>query len=232
MWSQSVSEFDPTLTELETESAVGAIAIPPAVVASAISAVVFDNRALRWRQTATGRFVSDASVTSELERHVSATFDALEGLTRRMYAQDITLTQWQASVASELKDAHLAQAMFARGGKANMGAAQFGRVGATLRDEYGFLAAFADDIAAGRVSEAQALARIRQYGRATRQSYWNEYRIASPGMVAWRLNPAEHCPDCLALAAGSPYRADQLPTVPGAGSTRCRGNCKCTLERL
>lgn len=200
--------------------------------APSISNVNFDNTALRWRNVRTGQFVAETVVVNELERHVSATFDALETMTTRLYRGDITLAQWQTGVAQELKDAHLAQAMFARGGKANMTSVEFGRVGGTLADEYRYLAGFADDIAAGRVSEAQAIARIRQYGRATRQSYWNEYRLASRGLIAWRLNPAEHCGDCLNLAAGSPYRVDALPTVPGAGSTQCRGNCKCTLERL
>jgi len=49
-------------------------------------------------------------------------------------------------------------------------------------------------------------------------------------VVHWVLHPAEHCEDCVALAEGSPYTVATLPTVPGAGETRCLSNCKCTLE--
>jgi hypothetical protein len=45
------------------------------------------------------------------------------------------------------------------------------------------------------------------------------------------MGSAEHCPDCPPLAAGSPYKWDKLPTVPRAGSTRCRSNCLCFLVR-
>lgn len=43
----------------------------------------------------------------------------------------------------------------------------------------------------------------------------------------WKLGRAEHCDDCLALAAGSPYRVGQLPTWPGQGDTQCLNNCRC-----
>lgn len=197
----------------------------------------YDDRAGRWRDPATGRFISESNVVSEMERHQDATFNTLENLTRQLYNNDITLEQWQISTASELKDAHLAQSMFANGGKNNMTPANYGRVGGVLRSEYRFLQNFANDIANGKVSEAQALARIRQYGRATKQSYWREYKEKSGGLVQWNLNPAEHCGDCLNLASGGDfgngiYEPDRLSTVPGAGDTACRGNCKCTLTRI
>lgn len=193
----------------------------------------YQNSTQRWRDTATGRFVSSDSVTSQMRRHVAATFDTLEGLTDQLYDGSITVQQWQAAVASELKDAHLAQSMFARGGKLNMTSVEYGRVGGVLRDEYRYLSRFADGIAAGRQSRAQALARIRQYGKATQQAYWREYAQATrdDDWLYWELGVAEHCPDCLALAGGSPYRPNELSTYPGAGDTRCRGNCNCTLRR-
>lgn len=57
-------------------------------------------------------------------------------------------------------------------------------------------------------------------------------------LVYWKLSPAEHCIDCLTLAANSPYAKpgdgtidlDPLPTVPRRGDTQCISNCKCYLE--
>ncbi len=55
----------------------------------------------------------------------------------------------------------------------------------------------------------------------------------------WVLEPmAEHCDDCLSLAAQSPYdppwdtspNANILQTVPGGGATECGAACKCSLE--
>lgn len=192
---------------------------------------VYSNRDQRWRDNENGRFVSEASVRAELERTVAATYTELESLTTRLYAGSITLPQWQVAVSQSLADAHLAQSMFAVGGRANMTQANYGRVGGVLRDEYRYLANFAADISSGRISEAQALARIRQYGNATYQSYWREYANVTEGNIYWRLSVAEHCGDCVANAAGSPYTSRTIPTYPGAGATQCRGNCRCYLER-
>lgn len=191
----------------------------------------YNNTAQRWFDTATGKFVSETAVVDEMRVHQQATYNVLDNVTRQLYAGQLTLEQWQIAAAYELKDAHLAQAMFAVGGKRNMTQANYGRVGGTLADEYRYLANFASEIAAGSVSEAQALARIRQYGNATQASYWREYRNATKELVYWNLNPAEHCGDCLSLAGGSPYKPNELSHVPGDGNTQCRGNCKCTLSR-
>jgi hypothetical protein len=201
--------------------------------AQAVAISIVYNTALRqYVNAASGVPLVQATVTNEMRLHVAGTFDTLDVLTRRLYNGQLTLAQWQIAVASELKDAHLAQSMYAVGGKTNMGAVEFGRVGGTLADEYRFLANFADDIAVGRVSQAQALARIKQYGKATQQSYWREFAQASEGQILWVLHPAEHCVDCIALAGDSPFTRNTLPTFPGAGATQCRGNCNCTLERV
>jgi len=222
--------FDEQQEQLaEDRTATGGLAAT--LLAPTAARYVYNNRLLRWQEVATGRMVGEATVINQMRRHVAATFDTLDELTVRLYAGELTVQQWQTAVAAELKDAHVAQAMFARGGKVNMGATEYGRVGGTLADEYGYLSRFADDIAAGRQSLARARARVKQYGRATQQSYWREWALVSPGKVYWRLNPAEHCEDCINLEAANPYTANTLPTYPGAGATACRGNCNCHLER-
>lgn len=191
----------------------------------------FDNRANRWRDITTGRFVSQAQVDNEMRVHQEATIPNLQNLTRELYAGNMTVEQWQITTATELRNARLSQAMLAVGGRANMTSANNGRVGAQLRRDYGYLNNFAQEVANGQVSEAQALARIAQYGRATQSSYWNEWARQQPA-INWVLHPAEHCGDCIELAANSPYTANTLPTLPGAGATQCRSNCQCTLESV
>lgn len=192
----------------------------------------YNNTAQRWYNTTNGRFVSESAVTNEMRVHQAATYRVLDNATRQLYAGSITVEQWQTVIAYELKDAHLAQALYAIGGKNNATRANYGRVGGTLADEYRYLSNFANDISAGRVSEAQALARIRQYGNATQQSYWREYAGASREQLNWRRTPGESCTGCVDLEANSPYTAATLPTYPGAGATPCRGNCNCVLERV
>ncbi len=215
----------------------------------------FDDVEQRWREillvggliainqqtsgTSQGQLVPETAVIEEMRVHQLSTFDVLQMLTNQLYSGGISIPEWQIGVASELKDGHLAQSMFAVGGRANMTSVEFGRVGGTLSSEYRHLNAFAEGIANGTVSEAQALARVNQYGRATQQSYWSERTLimANRGrMVNWVLHPAEHCEaslgflGCVDLAADSPHDPNELTVFPGSGDTTCRGNCNCTLE--
>lgn len=211
-----VDDFDRTNEEL-------------AALATAI--YVYSRSSRRYILISSGAVVPSGVVTAEMRRHVVATFDTLDGLTRQLYSGQLSMEQWQLAVAGELKDAHLAQSMYAVGGKHNMTQANFGRVGGTLADEYRYLSQFADDIAAGRISEAQALARIRQYGKATQQSYWREYAQSRRGKkVNWTVHPGESCSDCLEMEANNPHDVERLTKYPGSGHTQCRGNCNCTLE--
>jgi hypothetical protein len=81
--------------------------------------------------------------------------------------------------------------------------------------------------------------RIGLYGGAIDDLMWRGWNAVAPSdaIIEWRLSVAEHCPDCLALAANSPCSKagtgeNPLPTVPRNGDTRCLGNCKCYLEML
>lgn len=193
----------------------------------------FFNGARQLWQSLTGQTVPSAEVLATIDAYGSEANATLEGLTRQLYAGEISLSDWQRAVAEELKDAHLNVSMLARGGADNMGSAEYGRVGGTLKDEYRWLDRFANQIADGEVSEAQAQARIQQYGNATKQSYYREFdRATPPGEVLdWVLHPGENCPDCVEMANNSPYQPGELRIYPGSGHTRCRGRCKCSLER-
>lgn len=194
----------------------------------------FDNNAQRWRDRRNGRFVSEDAVTAEMNHHQTATFNALEFHTNELYNGEITPRQWQMRIIDELKNAHLSQAMFGAGGVGNMNQSRYGQVGATLRQQYRYLDGFTRDILAGNQSRAQALARIRQYGRATQQSYWNTYIRRFEGanvLIWWVLGVADHCEVCPSLAAGSPYTREQLGgRVPSNADTPCRANCNCHLR--
>jgi hypothetical protein len=170
----------------------------------------YDNRAQRWRDSASGKFLSGDAVNAEMFRHSDATHSTLESLTRQLYDKQISLSQWQIAVASELKDAHLAQAMFAAGGRNK----------------------FAADIASGKVSEAMALSRVAHYGDSSKASYWNEYIERSDGLLDWNDVPDDReCDVCPQIAAGGPYTKETIPSSPGDGKTPCKGRCRCTVSR-
>ncbi|MBN1430455.1 MAG: hypothetical protein JXB07_18945 [Anaerolineae bacterium] len=163
----------------------------------------------RWLDAGSRRFVSKNNITGELDRLKAASIRTLEQMTRQLYSGAIDLQQWQLAVAAELKDAHLANAMFARGGKSAMNSQALGRVGGNLADEFRWLQQFAEGIAGGRVSEAQAIYRIGNYGRACEQAYTREWALQRR-RPEWRSLPA-------------------LNQVPRDGKTTCYGKCNCEL---
>lgn len=175
-----------------------------------ISPYLYNPNTNRWVEASSGRFVSERLLRAEIEALQAAANAALEGFTKDLFAGLIDLSDWHAAVAAQLKDAHLANAMFARGGRSAMDSEVFGRVGGNLADEFRYLQRLAEGIQDGSVSEGQALYRIQQYGNATEQAYTREWAIQ-------RKRPEW---------SGLPV----LNQVPRDGDTQCRGNCNCELD--
>lgn len=148
--------------------------------------------------------------TDALTAIADAASQQLTRLTEQLYAGQINLVQWSLGTAGTLKDAHLASAALGAGSD-SLSLMQLGRTGGTLADEYKHLFDFARGIASGDVSEAQALARIQQYAKASGQDYWREYAQGLEKQAAW---------------AGLPV----LTNSPGDGQTECHGHCNCTLR--
>jgi hypothetical protein len=171
---------------------------------------LYNTGSRRWLDAGSRRFVSQNNITGELDRLKAASSQTLEQLTKQLYGGDITLQQWELSIAAELKDAHLANAMFARGGRSAMNNQALGRVGGNLADEFRWLSQFADGVADGSVSQAQAVSRIGQYGKACEQAYQREW-------AAQRRKPEWN-------------GLTRLNQVPRDGDTQCFGNCNCQLE--
>lgn len=97
--------------------------------------------------------------------------------------------------------------------------------------EAGFARKFGADIEneALRMPRAE---RARLYGLTVEGVAWHG-RVESAGWnarIKWVLGDAEHCEDCLILAANGPYTKANLPTTPKAGDTVCKSRCKCHLE--
>lgn len=171
---------------------------------------VFDSARRLW-MTATGRTVPLQDILGTIQATIDNSQGTLEALTRQYFNGQISLRQWEQAAAAEIKNAHLAQGMFARGGREMMDQRSWGRIGGTLADEYRYLRGLSEDIQAERVTVGQAVQRIRQYGNNSGQSYWREWADNMRLPESWARLP-------------------RLPRHPRDGSTICRGNCQCHLE--
>lgn len=149
----------------------------------------------------------------------------------RLYAGD-----FQRAMHEELKGLYNQLSALARGGWKQMDFAAWGRNGRILRDEYKYLAGFAQDLADGKLTQAQAEARARLYAGKAYSRFWAEDRLLRMGSGRYSeekwidTGDKRECDDCERLAALGRVPVGTLPTVPGAGDTDCLGACRCRIE--
>lgn len=146
------------------------------------------------------------------------------------YINHRNVAQWFTGTKAELRAMHTAMAMIAQGGKLQMEAKSWGKVGQMIRTEMDYLRQFERGIANGAVSDAQLLARVIAYGEAGRKVYENmvKAREAEAGMYARRvLMPGQNCEDCIEAASDEFVPADEVLEI---GASTCGVFCNCLLE--
>lgn len=117
--------------------------------------------------------------------------------------------------------------------------ALFGEI--IAEDEQEFLDQFVLDLSLGRYRNGKGEPDIEAIDRRA-QMYVRKLRGTSNEAFAgtadtedeieWLMSASEHCQSCRDLAAGSPYKPDELPTYPGSGGTSCLTSCRCRLKRV
>jgi len=164
---------------------------------------------------------------------------------RQLSKGKLDLNEFAVEVLSSLRDAHVIAGYvgrnFAGDEEKEVKPSDYLHGESQIEEQMTYFYDFVTDISTGRygppddLREQSILSRLhlysaRLYGSANEA--WAE-RLTSDAdpIVFWRLGPNEnHCKDCPELAAGSPYRLSELPTLPGMGATQCSTNCRCYLE--
>lgn len=189
----------------------------------------------RYVSNATGRFVARREIVGLLNAHTNAGENRLGDLATALHEGRISRGVFAEQFATEIKRLHLQNRALGAGGWDGLTQADYGAVGGKLQADYRRLLNFADAIANGEISIAQALNRANMYAGNARTQYWEAWRArnrAGIGRVLIEkrnLGAAEHCPDCTELHARGWQMEGVLPT-PGDGSTECLSNCACTME--
>lgn len=116
----------------------------------------------------------------------------------------LTVAEWERDMRAIIRTSTIDQYVLGRGGRHAMTPADWGRVGRMVREQYKYASAFAAEIAAGKLSEAQIAARARLY-MASSTAAFERGRAAS-------------------------FRGLKLPAYPADGSQECLANCKCHWE--
>ena len=185
----------------------------------------------RYQDRATGRYVSELNVRGDLDKYIDAKNSVLDDLANQLRNREISLADWQLQMRAEMRNMHNAAAMVAKGGKAQMTQADWGRTGRELRTQYEYLDKWAKDIASGKAPlDGRLNWRARLYGNAARGTYEQERRAmaADKGNDEEMriLHAKESCKGCIAIAG---YWAP-IGTLPKIGSQECSSNDMCTFE--
>ena len=186
----------------------------------------------RYRDRATGRYVSELNVRGDLDKYIDAKNSHLDDLANQLRNREISLADWQLQMRNEIRNMHNAAAMVAKGGRDQMTNADWGRTGRELRTQYEYLDKWAADIASGKAPlDGRANVRAQLYGDASRSTYEQNRRATAAtnrSQLERRiLHAAESCADCLQYAA---LGWQPIGTLPRIGQSQCRTNCKCTFE--
>lgn len=179
-----------------------------------------------------GRIVDQATVRNALDASLVQA-DARA----RLYAEQLrtgalSLGQWERSMRVLIKDVHIFSVAGSVGGWAQLGPAEYGRIGQIVRTQYEYLYQFAGDIASGAQSLGGVANRATLYVQAGRTSA-EAQQLVSDGDAGYDeernvLGVADHCGECPALS-----RLGWQPrgTLPLPGRRQCRQRCKCKITR-
>lgn len=182
---------------------------------------------------AAGKFVARAKIENLLDQEQAATEVRLKTLTRMLAHRKLSLQQWESQFASTLREAHLKMMLLAVGGQESLTAQIYGAVGYQLRRQYGYLDNFAQQLAAGSITEPRAIQRAASYARSLRSTFSRVEQLAreTEGFTEAKrsLDPqARHCASCLRYSTRGAWVPISIVVAP-ATNCECGQNCRCTI---
>jgi hypothetical protein len=154
----------------------------------------------RYRE-ANGRFVSTARVNALRDQFLDERHAAVRSLTGGLFDAKTSLEDWQHAMLDELKALYIAEYALGRGGLKQMDAADWDMLSDLLAAQQDFLNAFANDVAFGTQTQAQAENRATLYVDSAIQAHERGKAVA--------------------------YGLPELPAYPGDGATQCLTRCRC-----
>lgn len=186
----------------------------------------------RFRNPDTGRFISRVEVRDAVDRIILASQRRVQTASDEVRAGRISLDEWLATMRQELKRTQLDAEMLARGGRAQMTQADFGRVGARVRTQYGYLRDFAQQLKDGAIrTDGTMINRAKMYSASARVGFHESLgeTLAAIGYTQEKniLHVAEHCGLCVSETERGWVPIGSLIPI---GERTCMGNDRCSIS--
>ena len=165
----------------------------------------WNSRARRYYNDETGQFMPRAKVLGYVQQSIDAGGLVTDTLGNLVMEARLSPLDWRHMMREEIKREYIAQYLLGIGGRDQMTFEDWGRLGGMLKEQYGHLDKFYDQIVAGKLSDAQVGARSRMYSASAREAFER--------------------------ANGQAWGDPPLPAYPGDGKV-CAGltNCACNWE--
>lgn len=196
------------------------------------SGYVWDTVSARYRDTATGKYVSSETVRGALDNAIEASAKNVRAITQQLRDGALSLPDWQKMMMQEIKVGTLSSTAAAKGGFGQMTQADYGRAGREIRSQYAYLQKMSEQIANGTQKlDGTLLRRAAMYAESPRKSYEAQRRaeMRIRGITQERnvIHSNDSCDGCLEADA---LGWSALGTLPLPGDRDCMSRCKCTLE--
>jgi len=164
---------------------------------------IWDERVNRYRDTVTGRFIGIEQMNDLRNEFIDNQQDILSDYADQYADGSISIDEFRDITKNIIKDTYIDMYAMGAGGRNSMSPADWGRVGAIVKEQYGYLRNMFDQLANGEISPRQLKARLKMYLNSANEALWRGYN--------------------------SNYDF-KLPAYPGDGNTECLTNCRCEWE--
>lgn len=191
----------------------------------------WNDRAGRYIDRRTGRFVTERQVRTWIDRAIQQSERTVARLADDVRTGRIDVGDWHRAMREEVKAMHIMAAEAATGGREHMTQADYGRVGAELREQYRHIERFARQLERGLPTDGRFLQRAGMYARSARTTYHQveEREKAARGFNEERnvLAIADHCAGCVDASA---LGWVPIGTLVPVGLRDCLSQCRCRLR--
>lgn len=180
------------------------------------------------------RAIGDAELNGIAGKIADNAAEGMKRIAQRLVDKDINLPQFAIDIKEQIKLSHRAMAILAYGGPDNISASIWGKIGAVIKKQYGFLENLINQVENSvETVDAGLVTRASLYGYAIYATFANfvhdrKGAITGSGLIkeAKRILAADalHCVDCPALAAKAWVPIKEAVPI---GQSQCKVRCRC-----
>lgn len=188
-----------------------------------------------------GRALNDEGAVRLIDIYIDRAWDQVfTPINNLLIEGRITVNQWKLAFGGALKDLYINLGCLAAGGRDQMTQEYWGSIGGRLGRQYGYLDAFAQEIAQGNLTPGVIRRRARMYANSSRQAYWGirDMRAREQGYTEERWVAIGDDATCSPCADADAMGWQPIGTfkTPGSGlvtaASTCRGLTSCRCRKV